>query len=187
MGVVFHPGKVFVLGGDLRQCLPVVPHGSPADVVSMWLNKVDFWDQVSILRLHTNMRVECFRNRGDEQLAAMLQGWTEYLLRVGDGAEPQYPPDHLPYTSGQRCHNRCVGFLFCCFLTKGRHLVLPKWLGGCSEEVFLPPSQWGSFPSTDPSLRRHVLYIIRVYLFCNNYYYYPIPGSSVCLWFFPHS
>ena len=94
-----HPfgGKVFVLGGDFRQCLPVVPHGSPADVVSMCLNKVDFWDQVRILRLHTNMRVEYFRNRGDEQLAAMLQGWTEYLLRVGDGVEPQYPPDHPLY------------------------------------------------------------------------------------------
>ena len=74
--------KVFVLGGDFCQCLPVVPHGSPADVVSMCLSKVDFWDQVRILRLHTNMRVEYFRNRGDEQLAAMLQGWTEYLYCV---------------------------------------------------------------------------------------------------------
>lgn len=90
-------GKVFVLGGDFRQCLPVIPNGSQAQVVSMCLNKIDCWEQFTILRLHTNMRVEFFRNRGDVEQARNLQEWTEYLLRVGNGEEPQYPMDHPLY------------------------------------------------------------------------------------------
>jgi len=94
-----HPfgGKVFVLGGDFRQCLPVVHRGTLTEVVSNSLNKIDFWDQVPILRLHMNMRVEFYRRRGNDEEATMLQDWTEYLLRVGDGTEPQYPFDHPLY------------------------------------------------------------------------------------------
>ena len=90
-------GKVFVLGGDFRQCLPVVPRGTPTEVVSNCLNKIDFWDQVPILRLHMNMRVEFYRRRGNDEEATMLQDWTEDLLRVGDGTEPEYPCDHPLY------------------------------------------------------------------------------------------
>ena len=87
-------GKTFVLGGDFRQCLPVIPRASPTQVVNMCLNHADFWDQVTVLRLHMNMRVQFHHQRGSPHEAAMLQEWCDYLKRVGDDTEPKYPQDH---------------------------------------------------------------------------------------------
>ena len=71
-------GKVLVLGGDFRQVLPVMPHSAREDIVGHSIKSANLWihGSVSVHSLATNMRA-----RGDEE-------WREYLLRVGDGAEP---------------------------------------------------------------------------------------------------
>jgi len=48
-------GKIVVLGGDFRQCLPVVPRAQPEEIVNTTLNNIDFWPQVTILRLRENI------------------------------------------------------------------------------------------------------------------------------------
>ena len=41
-------GKVIVFGGDFRQILPVVKHGSRADVVSVCINRSHLWRHVQL-------------------------------------------------------------------------------------------------------------------------------------------
>jgi ATP-dependent DNA helicase PIF1 len=69
-------GKIVVLGGDFRQVLPVVPHGSRAQIVSSSINKSFLWKHVRILPLAGNLRA-----------AEAESSFREFLLRVGDGKE----------------------------------------------------------------------------------------------------
>ena len=71
-------GKVLVLGGDFRQVLPVMPHCSRDDVVAHSLKAHPLWKAgfVQIKHLTHNKRAE------------LDVAWREYLLRIGDGAEP---------------------------------------------------------------------------------------------------
>ena len=71
-------GKVAVLGGDFRQILPVMPHGSREVVVGHSIQRHPLWlgGKTVIHRLSQNMRA-----REDAP-------WPQYLLQIGDGAVP---------------------------------------------------------------------------------------------------
>jgi hypothetical protein len=49
-------GKVLLLGGDFRQCLPVVPHGSRATIVESSMKFSPLWSCFKQLHLQTNVR-----------------------------------------------------------------------------------------------------------------------------------
>ena len=51
-------GVVTLLAGDFRQILPVVRNGRTADIVDAALTRSALWQQVILLQLHRNMRVE---------------------------------------------------------------------------------------------------------------------------------
>lgn len=55
--------KVVVLGGDLRQILPVVEGGSKQEVLSATITRSRLWSHVEILSLNQNMRLEMFCTR----------------------------------------------------------------------------------------------------------------------------
>ena len=50
--------KVIVFGGDFRQILPVIKHGSRAEVVSACLNRSFLWRHVKVMKLTINMRLQ---------------------------------------------------------------------------------------------------------------------------------
>ena len=68
-------GKCLVLGGDFRQCLPVVPHGTSAQQASACLKSSTLWPFFEQLSLSDNIRAEA-----DSEFAP-------WLLRVGDGLD----------------------------------------------------------------------------------------------------
>jgi hypothetical protein len=76
-------GKIIVFGGDFRQVLPVVLHGSEADIVDASLKRSPLWRHVKVMKLTINMRV---RTAGGDQ-----DEFEQFLLRVGDGTEQEYP------------------------------------------------------------------------------------------------
>lgn len=80
-------GKVFVLGGDFRQVLPVVPRGSRGQVVAASLRRSSLWQHIKVYRLSINMRVQLYQQQGDAATARAQQDFAEFLLRVGDGTE----------------------------------------------------------------------------------------------------
>jgi ATP-dependent exoDNAse (exonuclease V) alpha subunit len=72
-------GKIIILAGDFRQCLPVVPGASRAGTVSHCINKSNLWPLFKVLQLTENMRV---RASGD----ATLEAFDEWTLSIGNGA-----------------------------------------------------------------------------------------------------
>jgi hypothetical protein len=68
-------GKCLVLGGDFRQCLPVIPHGTSAQQASACLKACRLWHHVEQLPLIDNIRAA-----GDPEFAP-------WLLRIGDGLD----------------------------------------------------------------------------------------------------
>uniref|UniRef100_A0A8R1HSI7 ATP-dependent DNA helicase n=1 Tax=Caenorhabditis japonica TaxID=281687 RepID=A0A8R1HSI7_CAEJA len=67
-------GKVFVVGGDFRQVLPVVRRGTRSDQVDACIKRSPLWSSFQVHKLMSNMRV----NNNDSS-------WKDFLLNVGDG------------------------------------------------------------------------------------------------------
>ena len=60
-------GKVLVLAGDYRQCLPIVPQANRAQIVSICLQNSFLWQFFQIHSLTLNMRVRASGNPTLEQ------------------------------------------------------------------------------------------------------------------------
>ena len=71
-------GKIILLAGDFRQCLPVVPGSSRAGTVSHCINNSQLWQHFRVLRLTENMRV---RASGDPT----LEEFDKWTLSIGNG------------------------------------------------------------------------------------------------------
>ena len=67
-------GKVLLLGGDFRQCLPVVKKGNRVKIVQACLKMGSLWSKFKTLKLATNMKL----TPGQAQ-------HQEWLLQLGDG------------------------------------------------------------------------------------------------------
>ena len=78
-------GKVIVFGGDFRQILPVIRHGTRSEVVSACLNKSPLWGCVKVMKLTINMRLQ----RLSSEDSVEVSEFSDFLLRVGEGTEPQ--------------------------------------------------------------------------------------------------
>ena len=73
-------GKIVVLGGDFRQVLPVVPHGSRQSTVQQCIKNCSLWQHFKIFKLFTNMRT----NQNETNFA-------QFLLQIGDGGYLRTP------------------------------------------------------------------------------------------------
>ena len=71
-------GKIIILAGDFRQCLPVVPGASRAGTVEHCINQSHLWSTFSLLTLTKNMRVDASGDLDLEQ----FDRWT---LQIGNG------------------------------------------------------------------------------------------------------
>jgi hypothetical protein len=68
-------GKVLLLGGDFRQCLPVVPHASRSAVVQSSIKYSDLWKHFVQFELTANVR-------------SIDPDYSEWLMRLGNGELP---------------------------------------------------------------------------------------------------
>ena len=97
-------GKLVVLMGDFRQGLPVVRHGSRADIVSASVKSSPLWAQVTTLRLTQNMRVErLIRPDSSPSRIKELRDYAAWLLSVGNGTAPTVNNDILEIPSHMVC------------------------------------------------------------------------------------
>ncbi len=74
-------GVTMVFSGDWRQCLQVVPRANKATIIHHTFKMSDLWSKVQVFQLTENMRVKL---GGDDE-----QYFSEYLIRVGEGKEPE--------------------------------------------------------------------------------------------------
>jgi len=63
-------GKLVVLGGDFRQMLPVVVHGSRESIVAATVHRASFWNDCRVMHLRINMRLQT-GNQSDESTERM--------------------------------------------------------------------------------------------------------------------
>ena len=71
-------GKIVILAGDFRQCLPVVPSQGRAGIVKQVVNKSYLWHYFNVLELSVNMRV---RASGKPH----LENFDSWALAIGNG------------------------------------------------------------------------------------------------------
>jgi hypothetical protein len=74
-------GKVLLLGGDFRQCLPVVPHASQSAIVQSCIKFSNLWSDFVQLPLTSNVR-------------SLDPEYSEWLMNLGNGSLPTV--DWLP-------------------------------------------------------------------------------------------
>jgi PIF1-like helicase len=67
-----------VFGGDFQQTLPVVPKGSREEIVNATIQRSYLWNDVEILHLKRNMRLEQTQDEEEQEFA-------RWLLDVGHG------------------------------------------------------------------------------------------------------
>ena len=71
-------GKILILAGDFRQCLPVVQGANEAQIIKSCLNNSKLWDKFTVFNLTDNMRVKA---SGDSR----LEDFDTWTLSLGDG------------------------------------------------------------------------------------------------------
>ena len=83
-------GKILLLAGDFRQCLPVVPGANRAGTVDHCINQSHLWQHFQVLQLTENMRV---RASGDP----VLEAFDKWTPSIGNGLVPNVsiPADML--------------------------------------------------------------------------------------------
>ena len=71
-------GKVFLLGGDFRQVLPIIRHGRQADIIDSNLKRSFLWPNIETFHLTVNMRVRAHTSSSDDT-------FENFLLQIGNG------------------------------------------------------------------------------------------------------
>lgn len=67
-------GKIFLLGGDFRQVLPVIPHGARTAIVENCLKRSPLWSHFKVIKLTKNMRAHKDQKE-----------FSEWVLKLGNG------------------------------------------------------------------------------------------------------
>jgi hypothetical protein len=76
-------GKIVVFAGDFRQTLPIVKHGSRAQIVNACLKRSPIWNaNIEIHHFVTNMRL---RLQGYDDRA---ENYAKWLMTIGNGTAP---------------------------------------------------------------------------------------------------
>jgi len=106
-GWIYHSvGRLWCLGGDFRQILPVIPKGTRQEICHASVNYSPLWNHCEILTLTTNMRLlrGCSSHDIEER-----KKFSEWVLGIGDGTvgeindqdiKVQIPDDLLLNSSG---------------------------------------------------------------------------------------
>jgi hypothetical protein len=71
-------GKVIVLSGDFRQCLPVIPGATRAEIVDAALKRSYLWKFFEVMQLKENMRIKMSKDPEAE-------AFDEFTLQLGNG------------------------------------------------------------------------------------------------------
>ncbi|XP_077224125.1 uncharacterized protein LOC143857543 [Tasmannia lanceolata] len=85
-------GKTFVLGGDFRQILPVVPKASREIIVASCLQKSYLWDYCKLFRLTTNIQV--LQQGMSSTKRNEVTAFANWLLNIGNGSLPTISIDN---------------------------------------------------------------------------------------------
>ncbi|KAL8101722.1 hypothetical protein AgCh_033568 [Apium graveolens] len=81
-------GVTVVLGGDLRQTLPVVPKQGREGIVAASISKSYLWRECKVFTLVENMRVE--KDVPPITVDDQVVNFKEWMLKLGNGVHQTY-------------------------------------------------------------------------------------------------
>ncbi|XP_063942080.1 uncharacterized protein LOC108218842 isoform X3 [Daucus carota subsp. sativus] len=81
-------GITMLLGGDLRQILPVVPKKGREDIVASTIPKSKLWQHCTVFQLTENMRIE--KDVPPVTIDGRQVQFRDWILGLGDGREPTF-------------------------------------------------------------------------------------------------
>ena len=81
-------GILFILSGDFRQTLPVIPGGTRANEIDACIKSSELWQHIQKFSLTTNMRVHLYNDSNAAVFA-------DQLLTVGNGLIPYQEGTHF--------------------------------------------------------------------------------------------
>ncbi|KAM0834024.1 hypothetical protein ACQ4PT_063881 [Festuca glaucescens] len=130
-------GKVVVLGGDLRQILPVIEGGTRSQVVDAAITNSPLWGHIIVLPLTINQRLAV--QTANAVVQAEVAAFAEWVLNIGDGTIPAVarqgessptwitiPDEYLVHTEGDKIA-AIVESVYIDLLTRGNELRLVLW------------------------------------------------------------
>jgi ATP-dependent DNA helicase PIF1 len=79
--------------GDFRQCLPVVPKASRAQITAATISNAIFWKDVTQLKLHINMRLLSQAGQMANEPLQYSRTFAKWLLQIGNGEGCQVSPE----------------------------------------------------------------------------------------------
>ena len=82
--------------GDFRQCLPVIPKGSPAQILASSIVHAPFWKDVQTFNLTINMRLLAQSEQMTATQLSQAESFAKWLLKVGEGKDDMLPFTQLP-------------------------------------------------------------------------------------------
>ena len=89
-------GKVVVLSGDFRQCLPVIPGATRAEVVDASMKRSYLWKFFKVMKLTENMRVKMSMDPEAEK-------FDKFTLDLGDGKLETFEDTDLVKLPDEMC------------------------------------------------------------------------------------
>ncbi len=78
-------GKKFVIGGDFRQCLPVVLRANRAEIINASIKSSNLWLHIKTFKLKTNMRLTSESNNR----------YADFLINIGNGTQESQTIDNF--------------------------------------------------------------------------------------------
>ena len=128
-------GLTIVFSGDWRQILPVVRHGNRADIIDACLKSSPLWQDVAVMKLSQNMRVQLAGGDHDS--------FSKDLLAIGEGRIPiekELGEHRVKVSQDFLLKNQSLDEL-CKFVFDEleQHYQKPEWL--CSHVVLCPTNQ----------------------------------------------
>ena len=91
-------GISVMLGGDFRQCLPVIRGATRAQQTAASIRHSSVFQAFGVIHLTINVRVEHCKLR-DPSRSQILNVWAESLLRIGDGENLSDGDESCPFES----------------------------------------------------------------------------------------
>jgi len=76
-------GMTVLLGGDFRQILPIITHGSKEHIIDATLSNSYLWPHFEILTLKHNMRLT--RHNISQEEKEEITQFSKWILNIGDG------------------------------------------------------------------------------------------------------
>ena len=101
---------VFLMSGDFRQVLPIVPGASDARIKRCCLKYSKLWSEevVQVFKLKENERVKRALQCGDTESAKLLERWAKYLLDVGENKIPKNEVGDIEVPKEIMANSHCI-------------------------------------------------------------------------------